>query len=227
MIMKSNDETEHEVREALLWEPALTGADVQAKIHDGAVILSGKVTSYTKKALAEKIVRRIPGVRKIDNELQIVQLTSFRKPDLELEKTIEEIFKWSSTVDASKVSAAVKNGWVTLEGEVENGFVKAKAARLIEDLEGVQGITNKIGVQTKDSVYKETVIQEKIVEAFNRNYYLDSNKINVEVVGDTVLLSGEVNTLAEVEEAERASLSAPGINKVENKLIATHAEVWA
>lgn len=225
--MRIDAETEQDVREELLWEPGLTGADISAEVHNGKVTLTGKVSSYSKKALAEKVVKRIAGVKAINNELRIVQLRSIKHSDLEIEKAIREIFKWSSTVDQTKVNALVKNGWVTLEGEVDNGYQKAKAERLIEDLEGVKGITNDLDVITEESIYKETVVLEKINAAFRRNFYLDANKINAEVEGNIVVLSGEVRTLAEKEDAERAAASAPGIKKVINKLLATYAEAWA
>jgi osmotically-inducible protein OsmY len=86
---------------------------------------------------------------------------------------------------------------------------------MVVNLHGVVGISNNIKVISKLNPYD--VIQ-KISGAFHRSATVDSDRINVLVVGGTVTLSGKVRSYAEKKDAEKAAWLAPGVNKVENNL---------
>ena len=62
-------------------------------------------------------------------------------------------------------------------------------------------------------------IQRKILEAFKRNAEVDANRITVETHGSEVILKGTVRSWIEREEAERVAWSAPGVTKVEDRIV--------
>jgi osmotically-inducible protein OsmY len=62
-------------------------------------------------------------------------------------------------------------------------------------------------------------IKKKIQEAFKRNAEVDANRINIEINGSEVVLKGRVRSWIEREEAERVAWSAPGVTKVEDRII--------
>jgi osmotically-inducible protein OsmY len=64
-----------------------------------------------------------------------------------------------------------------------------------------------------------TELKRKIQEAFKRNAELDANRIEVEANGSEVTLKGTVRSWIEREEAERVAWSAPGITKVEDRIV--------
>lgn len=47
--------------------------DIQVEVQAGAVTLSGHVISRRQKFLAEQLAEDVPGVRDVDNELQIIK----------------------------------------------------------------------------------------------------------------------------------------------------------
>jgi hypothetical protein len=58
-----------------IWDELQSGddtADVLAWVDDVAVTLSGSVTSYPVRAAVEQMVRRVPGVGAVVNELSVV-----------------------------------------------------------------------------------------------------------------------------------------------------------
>ena len=62
-------------------------------------------------------------------------------------------------------------------------------------------------------------IKRKIQEAFRRNAEVDANNIIVEANGSEIILKGTVRSWIEREEAERAAWAAPGVTKVEDRIV--------
>ena len=119
------------------------------------------------------------------------------------------------SLPSDKIKVTVKNGWVTLEGNVDWQYQKTLAESAIKKLRGVIGIINNIEVKPKVT---PTEVKNKIGEALRRSADLDARRISVEVEGSTVKLYGNVHSWAEKNEAERAAWSAPGTTKVESHI---------
>ena len=83
-------------------------------------------------------------------------------------------------------------------------------------LKGVKGVTNAIQLKPKA---EPSQIKNKIMEAFKRNAEVDANRIQVETNGSEVILKGSVRSWIEREEAERVAWSAPGVTKVEDRIV--------
>ena len=83
-------------------------------------------------------------------------------------------------------------------------------------IKGVKGVTNSLLL--KPSV-TPSEIKRKIEEAFTRNAEVDAENITVEAHGGEVALRGKVRSWAERREAERAAWAAPGITKVDNRIV--------
>ncbi len=115
-----------------------------------------------------------------------------------------------------KVTAG--KGWVTLEGEVEWEYQKEDAERVVRRLTGVRGVTNLIRVRPHTTPNPQE-IKKKIEDALVRSAETDAQRIQVEVLGDKVILRGSVRSWAERQEAERIAWSAPGVAAVENHII--------
>ena len=128
---------------------------------------------------------------------------------------VADSLKWHSAVQEDKIKVKVEHGWVTLEGEVEWEFQKNAAKHTIENLTGINGITNLISVKPSTTAKD---IKQKITATFLRSATLDSEKIDVEVHGNKAILKGKVRSWAEKQEAQNALWNANGITSVENKI---------
>jgi osmotically-inducible protein OsmY len=62
-------------------------------------------------------------------------------------------------------------------------------------------------------------IRRKIEEALRRAAEVDASRVTVETDGGEVILRGTVRSWAERQDAERAAWSAPGVTKVDNRII--------
>jgi osmotically-inducible protein OsmY len=59
------------IRDALTTNPHLPKQQVRIETTDGCVVLKGSVQSFYQKQMAQEAIRRIDGVERIDNLLEV------------------------------------------------------------------------------------------------------------------------------------------------------------
>ena len=213
--MKSDDDIRSNVEKELKWDPDIDATDIAVAVKDGVVTLTGFVRSYSQKFKAEADVKRVDGVRGVANDIEVRLPTSLQKPDPELARDVVAAIKDELPYSSDRIRVVVKDGWVTLEGEVEWQFQRERAETAARRLKSVKGIINNI---TLKPTVAATDIKTKIEAALRRIAEVDAQRIQVETNGSEVVLKGTVRSWAEREEAERTAWQAPGVTRVENRI---------
>ena len=95
---------------------------------------------------------------------------------------------------------------------------KQAAEKAVRSLAGVKGLTNLIVINPKATTVD---VEGAIKAAYERHALLNSQRIQVNTNGGKVVLSGNVRTSIELEEAERAAWAARGVTNVENNIVFT------
>ena len=163
--MKSDAEIEEDVRGTGMGSD-LDASDIAISVKNGVVTLTGFARSYTDKYEAEAAVKRVAGAVGVANDIEV------RIPSVD-EKTGSgnrsgrgRRNQGPITAFRHRIKVLVKNGWVTLEGEVEWQFQRQTAENAVRRIKGVKGVSNTIQLKPRAEPLE---IKRRIQDAFRRS----------------------------------------------------------
>ncbi len=213
--MRLDADIKRDVEDELRWDPSIDATDIGVAVHNGVVTLSGFVRSYAEKTEAERAAKRVAGVVGVADDLEVRLPALDERPDPEIVRDAISALKAELPFSSENIRVIAKNGWLTLEGEVEWNYARATAASVVKRVRGVKGVTNSIALKPKATPYE---VRRKIEDALRRSAELDASRITVEANGSEVILRGTVRSWAEREEAQRAAWAAPGVTRVDDRI---------
>lgn len=206
-----------DVLDELEFEPRVNAALIGVAVERGAVTLTGHVSTYPEKLAAVKAVRRVKGVRAIADEIEVRFLGDKKAiPDDEIAKCAMDIVGWDTLLPSGAIQITVREGRVTLTGNVEWYYQLKAAEEDVRKLPGVRGVTNSIAITPRVEAQD---VKQKIEDALKRHAEVRAKGIKVTVQdGDKVLLEGKVANWDEWSAVENAAWSVPGVKTVEDRL---------
>lgn len=147
---KAVERIQKEVRHELVMLPFLTVFDNLAYKVDGySVTLLGQVTNPQIKSDAEKAVKKIEGVEKVDNQIEVLPASPF--DDRLRRQLYRAIYGYPplqkyALPTLQPIRIVVKNGHITLEGVVDNEGDKNIAGMRAHGVSGSFSVTNNLVV---------------------------------------------------------------------------------
>jgi osmotically-inducible protein OsmY len=214
--MRLDSDIKRDVEDELRWDPDIDATDIALSVHNGVVTLAGFVRSFIQKYEAESDAKRIAGVVGVVNDIEVRLPGIDERPDPEIAREAVSQIKADLPYAWEKIRVVVKNGWLTLEGQVEWNYQRERAEAAVRRVRGLRGVTNYIEVKPQIAPIE---IGRKIEEALRRAAEIDASRVTVEAHGGEVILRGTVRSWAECQEAERAAWWAPGVTKVDNRIV--------
>ncbi len=145
----------NEIRHELVMLPYYSLFDwLQFEVQpDGAVVLKGEVTRPTLKSDAENVVKKIEGVEKVVNQIEVLPLSP--NDDRIRRAVYRAIFNFNSplfryaTVAVPSIHIIVKNGNVTLKGVVASQADSSLANIKAKGVSGVFNVKNELSVENR------------------------------------------------------------------------------
>jgi osmotically-inducible protein OsmY len=216
--MNANRELQERVLRALEFEPSIDAAQIAVTAHDGVVTLRGTVPTFYQKTSAERAVAHVFGVRALANDIEVTPNQDTRRSDTAIAEAAANALAWDAAVPARAIQVTLREGWVTLTGNVEWRYQRDAAEYTVRRLYGVKGVTNSIVVKPR---VRTADVKARIEDAFKRSAEVDARHVQVEARDGQIVLTGTVRSLSERKEAERAAWSAPGVTLVDDRIAVT------
>ena len=147
---RTTERIQKEVRHELVMLPFLDVFDNLAYRVDGSTVtLMGQVTNPTLKTDAERVVKGIEGVERVDNQIEVLPPSPM--DDRLRRQLFHAIYDYPplekyALGTIKPIRIVVKNGNVTLEGVVDNQTDKNLAEVRAKIVPGIFSVTNNLQV---------------------------------------------------------------------------------
>ena len=149
------------------------------------------------------------------------------KSDLQLQKDVQEELVWDPRIGKSEIGVAVKDGVVTLNGEVSSYPKKEAAIKAAERVTGVRVVADELRVALPDRALKTDMeVAHAVADSLRWDIEVPDDQIKARVDSGWVWLDGEVEFNYERAAAERAVRYLAGVTGVSNNIV-IKKKVWA
>jgi hyperosmotically inducible periplasmic protein len=222
---KMDDRIVSTARKSFVFKTYLHADDIKIQSMDGVVTLTGTVSEESHKSLAQETLAGLPGVKSVDNSLEVKGELPTANSDAWLRMKVKTILYLHSSLSDSKIEVNVNDGIVTLQGASSSQEKKELTTEYAKDVEGVKDVTNEMTV-TKTSKKTQTV-GEKIDDAsitaqvkMTLLYHRSTSAINtkVETKSGVVTLYGKAGNAAELNLATKLASDVNGVKGVKNRM---------
>jgi osmotically-inducible protein OsmY len=140
--LTADDEIARRSIEVLRWNTSVPHEQVQVKVAQGWLTLSGQVPWHFHREAAERALRGLAGVVGITNALTVVPSASQH----DVRSRIEEALKRDAELQANAIRVSVADGTVTLEGRVNSLTERRIAERAAWAGAGVRRVDDRLTI---------------------------------------------------------------------------------
>lgn len=149
--MKTDTQLRRDVIDELQWEPSVDANQIGVTAKEGIVVLTGMLKTFGEKLAAERVAKRVYGVKAVANDIQVHVPGVLERTDQEVAEAAVQALKWDAFVPDDRITVTVRDGRIVLEGTVDSQYEKEAAACTVRNLVGVKEIVNSIVVETEAS----------------------------------------------------------------------------
>jgi osmotically-inducible protein OsmY len=155
---------ESSAAKSYVFKTYLKDDSIKTESKDGIVTLTGTVAEASHKSLAEDTVAGLPGVKSVDNQLQVSGEQPAEHSDAWIGWKVKSALLFHRNVSATGTSVYVKDGIVTLQGEASSMAQKELTTEYAKDIDNVKAVKNEMTI-AKTSAQPNETIGDKIDDA--------------------------------------------------------------
>ena len=137
------------VRNKLAAEPTTSAARINVDTSNGVVTLSGAVPTAAEKSEAERIARNTQGVTQVVNNLTVERGESANGGTFSDATILASIKTQLVANGIIGTNVDLKNGEVTITGEVDSAQEKSRAEEIARQTSGVKSVKNQLTIKRR------------------------------------------------------------------------------
>lgn len=137
---RTDSEIAHMAIDVLKFDVEVPDERLHVKVENGYVTLTGEVDWFYEKRAAERDVRRLLGVRGVNNLISIQSAVS----PAEVKNKIEAALKRSAEVDSKRISVQSEGSRIILKGTVRSWAERMDAERAAWSAPGVTAVEDDL-----------------------------------------------------------------------------------
>jgi osmotically-inducible protein OsmY len=221
-----DDRIESSARNSYIFATYLIGDDIKIQSVDGSVTLTGTVSKESHKSMAQEILASLPGVKSVDNRLEVKGAHPSANSDAWLSEKVKATLLFHRSVSASKTEVYVNEGIVTLRGEAASESQKELTTEYAKEVEGVKEVKNEMTVSKTPEMTMARVggkiddasitAQVKITLLFHRS--TSALRTKVETNDGVVTVYGKAGDAAEKDLVNKLVNDINGVKSVNNRM---------
>jgi len=213
-------------KQSYVFKTYLQGDDIKIQSRDGAVTLTGIVSENFHKSLAQETVAGLPGVKSVDNRLEVKGAPPTANSDAWLRDKVKVALLFHRNVSSGTTEVDVTDGIVTLRGEAANQSQKELSTEYARDVEGIKDVKNEMSV-SKSLKKTPRTVGEKIDDASisaQVNMTLLNHRstsvlnTSVKTKRGVVTVGGKARNAAEKELVTKLVSDINGVKSVKNQM---------
>ncbi|MHB8894903.1 MAG: BON domain-containing protein [Candidatus Geothermincolia bacterium] len=141
------------VKTVLFFHRSVSGVKTGVSVTDGVVTLRGEATSQAQKELTTEYAKDVEGVRDVNNEMTVstsletkIAAVGEKIDDASITAQVKMSMLFHRSTRVFKTHVETDNGVVTLTGTTKNLAEKDLITKLVEDVNGVAKVDNRMTV---------------------------------------------------------------------------------
>lgn len=165
--------------------------DIDVKVDQGMVTLTGSVSRVRVKRAAEAIAKNTVGVRSVNNQLNIAWSGS-HVSDEQIIREAQAAIKRSSYLQHHEIRVHCHDAHLHLYGIVDSEREKQIASWTLDGLKGVVHVGNRLAVASEWEPKEDQTIQSDLQQKLAQSLLADA--VSVDVIEGVAILRGEVDS---------------------------------
>jgi len=221
---KTDSRIESSAKQSYVFKTYLKSDDIKIQSVDGVVSLTGTVSEESHKSLAQETVASLPGVKSVDNKLEVKGEGPAEKSDAWLTTKVKTMLLYHRNVSAM-TEVDTKDGIVTLKGKADSQAQKDLTTEYAKDVEGVKDVKNEMTVakaskksQTTGQKIDDSSITAQVKMALLYHRSTSGLNTSVSTKNGMVTLSGKAGNAAEKDLATKYANDVNGVKGVKNRM---------
>jgi osmotically-inducible protein OsmY len=217
---------ESSAAKSYVFETYLKGDSITTESKDGIVTLTGTVADANHKSLAQDTVAGLPGVKSVDNQLQVSGKQPAEHSDTWIGWKVKSALLFHRNVSASGTAVEVKDGVVILTGEASNLAQKELTTEYAKDVDNVKAVVNNMTIAktppTPDATTGDKIddasITAEVKSSLLSHHSTSALRTTVSTTLGVVTLGGVAENEAEKSLVTKLATDINGVTSVINNM---------